>query len=62
MVTATGPEATGELYVRSPWVFADYYKQHDKFEEEHRDGFQTVGDVAYRDEEGFCTSATGRRT
>ncbi len=53
VVTATGPEATGELYVRSPWVFADYYKQHDKFEEEHRDGFQTVGDVAYRDEEGF---------
>ena len=53
VVTDTGPEATGELYVRSPWVFADYYKQHDKFEEEHRDGFQTVGDVAYRDEEGF---------
>ena len=53
VVTGTGPEATGELYVRSPWVFADYYKQHDKFEEEHRDGFQTVGDVAYRDEEGF---------
>ena len=53
VVTETGPEATGELYVRSPWVFADYYKQHDKFEEEHRDGFQTVGDVAYRDDEGF---------
>ena len=34
-------------------VFADYYKQHDKFEEDHRDGFQTVGDIAYRDDEGF---------
>ena len=53
IVTGTGPEATGELFVRSPAVFADYYKQHDKFEEDHRDGFQTVGDIAYRDEEGF---------
>jgi acyl-CoA synthetase (AMP-forming)/AMP-acid ligase II len=53
VVEATGPDATGELYVRSPSVFADYYKQHDKFEEDHRDGFQTVGDIAYRDDEGF---------
>jgi fatty-acyl-CoA synthase/long-chain acyl-CoA synthetase len=34
-------------------VFNDYYKQHDKYEEDHRDGFQTVGDIAYRDDEGF---------
>ena len=53
IVTETGPEATGELYVRSGSVFNDYYKQHDKFEEDHRDGFQTVGDIAYRDDEGF---------
>jgi acyl-CoA synthetase (AMP-forming)/AMP-acid ligase II len=53
VVTGTGPEATGELFVRSPAVFADYYKQHDKFEEDHREGFQTVGDIAYRDDEGF---------
>ena len=53
IVTASGPEATGELFVRSSSVFADYYKQHDKFEEDHRDGFQTVGDIAYRDDEGF---------
>jgi fatty-acyl-CoA synthase/long-chain acyl-CoA synthetase len=53
VVTGTGPEATGEVYVRSGAVFADYYKQHDKFEEDHRDGFQTVGDIAYRDDEGF---------
>jgi acyl-CoA synthetase (AMP-forming)/AMP-acid ligase II len=39
--------------VRSPSVFADYYKQHDKYVEDHRDGFQTVGDIAYRDDEGF---------
>ena len=49
----SGRMATGEVYVRSPSVFADYYKQHDKFEEDHRDGFQTVGDIAYRDDEGF---------
>ncbi len=53
VVTRTGPEAVGELYVRSPSVFADYYKQHDRFVEESRDGFQTVGDIAYRDDEGF---------
>ena len=53
IVTDTGPEATGELFVRSEGVFADYYKQHDKYEEDHRDGFQTVGDIAYRDDEGF---------
>jgi fatty-acyl-CoA synthase/long-chain acyl-CoA synthetase len=53
VVEATGPEATGELFVRSSSVFSDYYKQHDKFEEDHRDGFQTVGDIAYRDDEGF---------
>jgi fatty-acyl-CoA synthase/long-chain acyl-CoA synthetase len=53
VVEGTGPQATGELYVRSPSVFADYYKQHDKFEEDNRDGWQSVGDIAYRDEEGF---------
>ena len=39
--------------MRSGSVFADYYKQHDKFEEDHRDGFQTVGDIAYRDDEDY---------
>ena len=53
IVTGTGPQATGELFVRSPSVFADYHKQHDRFEEDHRDGFHTVGDIAYRDDHGF---------
>ena len=53
IVTGTGPQATGELFVRSPAVFADYYKQHDRYLEDQRDGFQTVGDVAYRDDEGY---------
>jgi acyl-CoA synthetase (AMP-forming)/AMP-acid ligase II len=53
IVTGVGPEATGELYVRSGAVFDEYYKQSDKYAEDHRDGFQTVGDIAYRDEEGY---------
>ena len=38
---------------QEPSVFADYYKQHDKYEEDQSDGYQTVGDIAYRDDEGF---------
>ena len=53
VVTGTGPEHTGELFVRSASVFSDYYKQHDKFLEDQRDGWQTVGDIAYVDDEGF---------
>ena len=53
IVTGVGPQATGELYVRSGSVFDDYYKQSDKYAEDHRDGFQTVGDIAYRDDEGY---------
>ncbi|MDO8363297.1 MAG: AMP-binding protein [Actinomycetota bacterium] len=52
-VLGTGPEHTGELYVKSPSVFADYYKQHDKFVADSRNGYQTVGDIAYRDDEGY---------
>jgi fatty-acyl-CoA synthase/long-chain acyl-CoA synthetase len=52
-VTGTGPEHTGELFVRSASVFADYYKQHQQFLNDQRNGFQTVGDIAYRDDEGY---------
>ena len=52
-VTGTGPEATGELFVKSSSVFDDYYKQHDKFEADNKHGYQTVGDIAYRDDEGY---------
>jgi fatty-acyl-CoA synthase/long-chain acyl-CoA synthetase len=52
-VTGTGPENAGELYVRSGAVFTDYYKAHDRYEEDTRDGFHTVGDIAYRDDEGY---------
>jgi fatty-acyl-CoA synthase/long-chain acyl-CoA synthetase len=34
-------------------MFSTYHKAHDKFMADRRDGWQTVGDIAYRDEEGF---------
>jgi acyl-CoA synthetase (AMP-forming)/AMP-acid ligase II len=52
-VVGTGPEHAGELFVKSPSVFADYYKQHDKFVADSKHGYQTVGDIAYLDDEGY---------
>jgi long-chain acyl-CoA synthetase len=52
-VTGTGPGHSGELYVRSGGVFHEYYKQPDSYRAAARDGFHTVGDIAYRDEEGY---------
>ena len=49
----TEPHVPGELYVRSASVFSTYHKAQDKYEEDTRGDFHTVGDVAYRDEEGF---------
>jgi acyl-CoA synthetase (AMP-forming)/AMP-acid ligase II len=52
-ITGIGPDHPGELFVKSPSVFADYYKQHDRYEADQKHGYQTVGDIAYRDDEGF---------
>jgi len=52
-VAGTGPDHPGELFVKSPSVFADYYKQHDKFLADQKHGYQTVGDIAYFDDEGY---------
>ena len=52
-VTGIGPDHPGELFVRSASVFNDYYKQPDRYEADRRGDFQTVGDIAYRDDEGF---------
>jgi fatty-acyl-CoA synthase/long-chain acyl-CoA synthetase len=49
----TQPGVAGELFVRSKTVFTTYYKAHEKFEEDRRGSFHTVGDMAYFDEEGF---------
>jgi acyl-CoA synthetase (AMP-forming)/AMP-acid ligase II len=52
-VIGTGPEHSGELYVRSKGVFNEYYKQRDSYDAASRGDFHTVGDIAYRDEEGY---------
>jgi fatty-acyl-CoA synthase/long-chain acyl-CoA synthetase len=52
-VTGTGPGHSGELYVRSTGVFSEYYKQPESYEAATHGDFHTVGDVAYRDEEGY---------
>jgi acyl-CoA synthetase (AMP-forming)/AMP-acid ligase II len=52
-VTGTGPEHPGELYVRSTGVFDEYYKQQDSYDANSRGDWHTVGDIAYRDDEGY---------
>jgi acyl-CoA synthetase (AMP-forming)/AMP-acid ligase II len=52
-VTGTGPAHSGELYVRSAAVFNEYYKQPDSYWAAMHGDFHTVGDIAYRDEEGY---------
>jgi acyl-CoA synthetase (AMP-forming)/AMP-acid ligase II len=52
-VTGTGPGHPGELYVSSTAVFHEYYKQPESYRAAMQDGFHTVGDIAYRDEEGY---------
>ena len=50
----TEPMLPGELYVRSGSVFDTYYKAQDKYDQDSLAGdWHTVGDIAYRDEEGF---------
>jgi fatty-acyl-CoA synthase/long-chain acyl-CoA synthetase len=52
-VTGTGPEQTGELYVRSTAIFNEYYKQPESYQAARHGDLHTVGDIAYRDEEGY---------
>lgn len=47
------PHVPGELFVKSPSVFETYHNAPEKYEKGRRDDWLTVGDVAYRDEEGF---------
>jgi acyl-CoA synthetase (AMP-forming)/AMP-acid ligase II len=49
----TTPHTPGELFIRSPGVFTEYYKARDQFLKDRKGDKQTVGDVAYFDEEGF---------
>jgi fatty-acyl-CoA synthase/long-chain acyl-CoA synthetase len=52
-VTGTGPDHKGEVFVRSKNVFNAYYKNDASYESNRRGDFHTVGDVAYRDDEGY---------
>ncbi len=52
-VTGTGPDHPGELFVRSTAIFDEYYKQTGSYDSARRGDFHTVGDIAYRDEEGY---------
>jgi acyl-CoA synthetase (AMP-forming)/AMP-acid ligase II len=56
LVTADGSEAAtgepGELMVRNSWL-AEYYHRPDATGKSLHDGFFSVGDIAYKDEEGY---------
>jgi acyl-CoA synthetase (AMP-forming)/AMP-acid ligase II len=49
----TGSFANGELFVRAESMFSQYYKAQDKYEADRFGDYHTVGDIAYRDDEGF---------
>jgi fatty-acyl-CoA synthase/long-chain acyl-CoA synthetase len=50
-ITAAG--VPGEVYVRSAGNFVTYHKALETFEANRRGDFLSVGDIAYRDDEGF---------
>jgi acyl-CoA synthetase (AMP-forming)/AMP-acid ligase II len=52
-VTGTGPDHPGEVFVRSRVVFDAYHKNDTSYESNRRGDFHTVGDIAYRDDEGY---------
>jgi acyl-CoA synthetase (AMP-forming)/AMP-acid ligase II len=52
-ISGTGPGHAGELYVSSTAVFNEYYKQPESYRAAMRGDFHTVGDIAYRDDEGY---------
>ena len=49
----TTPNTPGEVFVRSANNFTTYHKAPDKLDASRRGDFLSVGDIAYRDEEGF---------
>jgi acyl-CoA synthetase (AMP-forming)/AMP-acid ligase II len=49
----TEPGVPGEVYVRSAGNFETYHKAEERADEARRGEYMTVGDIAYRDEEGF---------
>jgi fatty-acyl-CoA synthase/long-chain acyl-CoA synthetase len=53
VVTRTGPDHPGEVYVRSKGIFNAYYKNDASYQNSSRGDFHTVGDIAYWDDEGY---------
>ncbi len=49
----TEPGVPGELYVKSRSAFSTYHKAQQKYEQARRGDWLSVGDVAYRDAEGY---------
>ena len=49
----TEPFVNGELFVRAEAMFSQYYKAEDKYEADRFGDYHTVGDIAYRDADGF---------
>src|SRR5207248_7818529 len=47
------PHVPGELYVRASSVFSTYHGAPEKYAEEHRGDWHTVGDIAYDADEGY---------
>jgi acyl-CoA synthetase (AMP-forming)/AMP-acid ligase II len=47
------PHVPGEIFVRSASAFVAYYKVDDTYQTGQRGEFISVGDVGYRDEEGY---------
>jgi acyl-CoA synthetase (AMP-forming)/AMP-acid ligase II len=52
-VTGTGPDHPGEVFVRSRAVFDTYHKNDASYQSNSLGDFHTVGDIAYRDDEGY---------
>ena len=52
-VTGTGPDHPGEVFVRSKGMFSAYYKNEASYAASSRGDYHTVGDIAYRDDEGY---------
>jgi acyl-CoA synthetase (AMP-forming)/AMP-acid ligase II len=51
--TIEEPGVPGEVYVRGTSVFLGYHEEAGSVPSDNSDQFRTVGDIAYRDEEGY---------
>jgi fatty-acyl-CoA synthase/long-chain acyl-CoA synthetase len=52
-VTGTGPDHSGEVFVRSRAVFDTYHKNDASYQSGSLGDFHTVGDIGYWDDEGY---------